>query len=441
MPVFMTIAAKGSGKRILQNGGWLLAAKSVGALLSLVYLALIARSLGPELFGGFALMFSFAQIVAGIAAFQTWQLLIRYGTQPLIDKQHGLLAKLLMLCLGLDIASVLLGTALAAIGILLLAGPFGWSAGAQQILFALTVILLLSSRSTPTGLLRLFDNFKLAALIDALVPILRFFGVLLVYFTGPNVTGYLIIWVLSEAVPTIVIWGFVLAQRRFPLADVNPMHWRLYAASFQGFFRYALWSSLGSTLRLLNQQVIVVIVGLFATVEAAGFFRLGHQLGQVLARIADGIALAFFVEFARVDAVHGDTKAQPLIGKTLALTLLSAAAILLILLAAGRPILAWVFGDDYLPAFPFIMLLGAAAAVQIGAIAFEPVLMSRGYAGRVILAHLAGAVTMVILLAALLPKSTGLSAGLGAGAAALGGALVSAAAMAVAYRHSNRNIK
>lgn len=431
----MTAKAKGSGKRILQNGGWMLAPKGVGALLSLVYLALIARSLGPPQFGSFALMFSFAQIVAGISAFQTWQLLIRYGTQPVIDGQRGLLAKLVMLCLGLDAASVVAGILLAMLGIFLLGGPLGWDGGTQQILFALTVILLLSSRATPTGLLRLFDDFKLAALAESLVPILRFFGVLLVYITGPSVMGYLMVWIASEMAATFLMWAVIAAQRRLPLAGVNPLHWHRYARNFDGFYRFALWSSLGSTLRLLQQQGLVLIVGLFVTAEAAGFFRLGHQLGQVLARIADAASLAFFVEFARVDAAQGEDQAQRLFGKTVLLTLLSAGLLLLLLLIAGRPLLAGLFGPDYLPAFPFILLLGGAAAVQIGALSFEPALLARGNAGRVIAANLTGAGAMAALLALLMGGAGGLEPGLAAGVAALGGALVSAAAMAAAYRY------
>lgn len=425
--------AKGSGGRILQNGGWMLAPKTLGAVLSLVYLALIARSLGPKGFGSFALMFSFAQIIAGISAFQTWQMLTRYGTQPLLGGRHRRLAKLLMLCLGLDAASLVIGTALAVLGIFLLAGPFGWNTEARQMLLGLTILLLLSPRATPTGLLRLFDDFKLAGLAESLVPISRFFGVLLVHFTGPSVSRYLIIWILSEAIATTAMWCFVAARPRLSLAGINPLHWRRYARQFEGFYSYALWSSFGSTLRLLNQQGIVVIVGLFVTVEAAGFFRLGHQLGQVLARIADAISLAFFVEFARVDTAHGAEEAQRLIVKTLLLTLSSGGLIWLLLLVTGRPILAGIFGEAYLPALPFILLLGGAAAVQIGGLAFEPVLMSRGYAGRVILANLAGTAAMIILLVLLLPKGSGFDPGLGAGVAVLAGALVSAAAIALTY--------
>jgi O-antigen/teichoic acid export membrane protein len=418
-----------SGRRILKNGGWLLAPKSIGAVLSLVYLALIARSLGPTRFGTFALMFSFAQSVAGIAAFQTWQIIIRYGSQPFLEGRLDKIAQLIYLCVLLDVTALIIGTAISGSTVGWLSGRLGWDSSMQWEIFALTFLLMLSSRSTPTGLLRLFDNFKFAAFIDSLVPILRFIGVLLVYSWEPTASKYLIIWVLSESLPTIVIWAFIMLRIHLPAGQIRVQDTLKYTATFPDFLTYAFWSSVNSSLRFMNQQTIIVVVGFFTNAASAGFFRLGHQLGQVLARISDGLSMAFFLEFAKVDAKMGATGAEPLVKRTLLITIMSSLCILVLLLLGGRAALLLVFGAEFLPAFPFVMILGTAAAVQVGSMAFEPVLMSRGYAKLTVLANLAGALSMILFLALLLPQYKAL----GAAIAVLLSALISAAAISAAY--------
>ncbi len=432
----MSAQAAGSGKRILKNGGWLLAPKTIGAILSLFYLALIARSLGPVNFGNFALMFSFAQSAAGIAAFQTWQVIIRYGTQPFLEKRHDLIARLVYLCLLLDVAALLFGMVLAAAGLAILSPRFGWDDGQQWQIFGLTFLLMLASRSTATGLLRLFDDFKTAAFIDSLVPILRFVGVLSVYFSGPTALEFVVIWVATEFVPTLCVWAIIIWRTRLPFGDLKLSDTASYVADFPDFVRYAFWSSINSSLRFMNQQIIVVIVGFFTNAQSAGFFRLGHQLGQVLVRISDGISLAFFMEFAKVTALSGGQGAGSLVRRTIFITAISAVILFALLFFGGRPALQLIFGPQFLPAYPFILILGAAAAVQVGTMAFEPVLMAQGHAALAMYPNLAGALSTVLFLALLLPRYEAL----GAAMAVLASAIISAMAMALAFSRTQRRL-
>jgi len=48
-------------------------------VLSLAYLAIAARSLGPEQLGVLILVHAYAVVVAGVAGFQSWQAIIRFG--------------------------------------------------------------------------------------------------------------------------------------------------------------------------------------------------------------------------------------------------------------------------------------------------------------------------------------------------------------------------
>ena len=64
---------------VLQNFGWMLASRGLAAAFSLIYLAIITRSLGVSGFGKFALITGAAQFLANLLAFQTWAIIVQYG--------------------------------------------------------------------------------------------------------------------------------------------------------------------------------------------------------------------------------------------------------------------------------------------------------------------------------------------------------------------------
>src|SRR5687767_3127885 len=89
-------------KSALLNFGWILSGRGVAAVLSLVYLGIITRTLGPAGFGQFALVSSAAQTITAIVGFQTWQIIVTYGMKHLRDRDAPALARLLKAVLTLD---------------------------------------------------------------------------------------------------------------------------------------------------------------------------------------------------------------------------------------------------------------------------------------------------------------------------------------------------
>ena len=59
--------------RMLANLGWLIGGKGFGAICSLVYLAILTRTLGLKDFGHFSLIFGTSQALIAVAGFQTWR--------------------------------------------------------------------------------------------------------------------------------------------------------------------------------------------------------------------------------------------------------------------------------------------------------------------------------------------------------------------------------
>jgi O-antigen/teichoic acid export membrane protein len=419
----------GSGGRMVRMLGWQMAPKIVGAVLSIIYLALVARSLGPPNFGRFAIMFGFIQTIAGIASFQTWQLILRYGTGPALQSEKGIIGKLALLSIWLDVAGVIIGLAMVGLAIGLFGNRIDWTGAETLAVIGLTFTMLVANRSTPTGLLRVHGFFGDIAYCEMIVPVLRMIGVVLLVELSPGIIGFLLIWVLSEFICMLVIWIWAVRRTDLQLANPNLANHQKFGALFPGWAQFAVGVSASSTLRLLNQNFLVVIVGLVGGNSQAGFFRLGHQIGQAFARITDGISLAVFTEYARIRHIEQRDNGSRLITRTLMLGGISAAILLTLTFLFGQGLVVAIFGAKFAPAFPYLLLLGTAAAVNIAPMAFEPALMAEGRAGRAFLANLFGAVVMLGLL---LPLSS-LYGAYGVAIAALGGAIATAGAFTFAY--------
>jgi O-antigen/teichoic acid export membrane protein len=110
-----------------------------------------------------------------------------------------------------------------------------------------------------------------------------------------------------------------------------------------------------------------------------------------------------FAEIARVHVTRTARQLRKLFRKSTRFAAVGALVIILLLLMVGKPALGIVAGRHYLDSYPLLLMLGVAAALDLGGSSFEPALMATGRAGTALNLRLAATVLQVALLAALLP--------------------------------------
>src|SRR3569623_865083 len=71
-------------RSLLKSTSYLAVSKVVTAIAQLVTLSLAAHALGVLLLGALILIESYARALSGIAKFQSWQLIVRYGGRALL---------------------------------------------------------------------------------------------------------------------------------------------------------------------------------------------------------------------------------------------------------------------------------------------------------------------------------------------------------------------
>jgi O-antigen/teichoic acid export membrane protein len=368
--------AKQGFARILANTGWLLGGKGVGAVLSLAYLAIVTRTLGVADFGRFALILSAATIVKTLVSFESWQIVVRYGQPHLLSANHDALNRVLRFCILIDLASAAAGGVIAAI-ILVAFGPMmdlspamAW----QTWLFCM--VMMITIRSSPTGVLRLFDRFDSAAAAETMVPIGRMVGAAIAWALMPNITGYLIAWAVAELLCATTYWSLALRVGGEKLGS-----WRAGRAiearlENPGIITFLTATNLQTTLVSMGQQLAVLVVGLFVGPAGAGLYRLANQLSQSLTKIAGLLSRSIFVELSRTQSSHGTDELRTLFRRTNKLAYVAGAVIIGLILTVGHPLLGLIAGKPFLPAYPLLVLLGIAACIDLLGVSYRPLLMA-----------------------------------------------------------------
>lgn len=389
--------------RILANTGWLLGGKGVGAVLSLAYLAIVTRTLGVADFGRFALVLSAANVIKTLVSFDSWQIVVRYGQPHLASGDGDALNRVLRFCILIDLGSALAGGLIAAFIILAFGPLMELSAGMGWQTWIFCMVMMITIRSSPTGVLRLFDRFDSGAFAETMIPVGRMIGAGLAWVLMPDITGFLIAWGAAELLCAISYWWLALrvggkrlgswrAGRALDARGENP-----------GIVGFLTATNLQTTLSSVGQQVAVLVVGLFVGPAGAGLYRLANQLANSLTKISSLLSRSIFVELSRTHSSHGHEALGTLFRRTNRLALVAGAVIIALILTIGHPLLGLIAGKAFLPAYPLLLLLGIAACIDLVGVSYRPLLMATDRASLSLRITLVSTGLLLAMQAALLP--------------------------------------
>ena len=426
--------AAGDGfARILANTGWLLGGKGVGAVLSLAYLAIVTRTLGVADFGRFALVLSAANVIKTLVSFDSWQIVVRYGQPHLTADNGDALNRVLRFCILIDLASAVAGGLIAAVIILLFGDLLGIGPDMGWQVWAFCMVMMITIRSSPTGILRLFDRFDSAAFAETMIPVGRMIGAAVALAVMPDISGFLIAWAFAELLCAISYWHLALKVGRGRIGS-----WRAGRAldartENPGIVGFLTATNLQTSLSSIGQQVAVLIVGGFVGPAGAGLYRLANQLANSLTKISSLLSRSIFVELSRTNS-HGKEALSALFRRTNRLALVAGAVIIGLIVTIGHPLLDLIAGKDFLPAYPLLLMLGVAACIDLIGVSYRPLLMATDRAGLSLRITFVSTLLLLGAQAALLP----LYGTKGAAMANIAASLAGFAMMGLASRRAMR---
>lgn len=377
-----------------RNAGWMMGARGVQAILSLVYLAIAARTLGPTVFGQFALILTAGQAVVSFVSCQNWQVIVRFGMAAFRDGKFPVLRRLCAYCVTLDLISFAAGTLIAYAISTPLTHWLGWSQDVAAVAFWFGVAMLLSLSSTPLGILRLFDRYDSAASAEAVVPVLRAAGAVIAAWAESGLGGFLIAWAAAEIACAAAYW--ILARRisNLPGRLIGLGRLQAVLGEHPGLLRFTMMANAGATLAYASRPAMQLMVGGVAGAAATGSYRVAQQIGGSASKLSQILSRSLFPEFVRDrhDARAGGS--QILLRRVVRMVAAGGGMVMLGIIFGGQWMIGLLAGAGFEDAYPLLLLLAAASLVDLLAAACEPALVAAGRQGTALSIRLAATATL-----------------------------------------------
>ena len=376
-------------RSLLRNSSYLGISRIVAAVCGIGTIALAGRGLGLLLLGTLILITSYTKAVSGLAKFQSWQVIVRYGGHGVAhgDPEHFKIAT--GFAFSLDLLS---GIAGMLVGAILLPFISQWVGIDRQYLWLgmlYCTLLPTMGAATPSGVLRVLDRFDLIGWSDTLTPISRAILATLAYLIDAPFAVYVAIWYVTDLAGDIFTWFLAWRELRRSghLEGIRPT---LRPTVLPGAWRFAIDVNLAASVQAIWGPMGRLVVGGLLGPAGAALFRVASTLADSAQKPADLLGRAFYPEVMRMDL---STK-TPWKLMLRIMVIASGTALLAIglLILGGKPLLSLVFGKAFLGAYAPLVLLMIIPVLGIFSFPLPPMLYALGRSDAPLKAKLIGSV-------------------------------------------------
>ena len=393
-------------RRIIRNSGYLFSAAGIAAFLGMLQSILAARLLGVTDFGILGTITMFTSVVNKFASFRMSELVVKYVGQYSVtgdDRRAAAVFK------SAGIVETL--TSVLAFGLIWLLAPLGARFFAKDIntsgwfLLYGVIVLANSMAESSTGLLQIFDKYRFIAGITIGQSLLTLGLISLAYTSQGGLFEIVLAYMVGKVSGAIALTAIALV--------VATRHWghrwwftptSILRDDRRELARFALSTNVSATINLVNKDGELLWVSLLRNPTEAGYYKLALSLANLIQLPVAPLPQATYPELSREVAAKkwGNLRLILRQGSIFALVYSGAAALFLIIF--GKPLVRIVYGAEFLPAYPALLILMAGLVVANTFYWNRIALLSLGLAGYPARVNLAAAALKITGVLTIVPR-------------------------------------
>ncbi|QGG47309.1 oligosaccharide flippase family protein [Heliorestis convoluta] len=287
--------------KLLKNAGTLLSGNIIASVMGLLTLIITARTLGPEAFGILVLIQTYILVVDGLMNFQSWQAMIKFGTDFNENQEVDLFKAMIKYVLLIDVLTAIIATILA-ITMIKVIGPFiNIDENVYHYVMLFSFVILFHVSGVPIAILRMFNKFKLLAFQAVLTSLIKLIGVIILFITESELLGFVIVWVITDIAGHILLQylGFRELKKR-NLSNILDIRINLLKGYIKNIWTFIITTNLNSSIRMSTRQLDILIVGSILGNHAVGLYKVAKQFSSVLSRLADPLYKAIYPQLTKL---------------------------------------------------------------------------------------------------------------------------------------------
>jgi len=337
----------------------LFSATGAAAALSMLQSILVARLLGVTDFGILGTITLFTSVINKFASFRMSELVIKYVGQYSVEGDESRAAAVF------KSAGILESlTSLFAFGLIWLLAPLGAEYIAKDVstsywfvLYGLIVLANFMAESS-TGLMQIFDRYKIIAGVTLGQSLLTLGLISLVYVNQGGLYEVVLAYMAGKiaAALALAISAIVLATRRWGsawwLAPIG-----LLRDQSRELVRFAFSTNISATINLVNKDGELLWVSALTGPTGAGFYKLALSLANLIQLPVSPLPQATYPELSREVASKNWGNMRYILrqGSLMAMAYSVAAGVFLLIF--GKPLIAFLYTPEFLPAYPALLIL------------------------------------------------------------------------------------
>ncbi len=377
--------------RVFQNLGWLLGGRGFSALLTLGATAIMARTLGPEGLGAVVLLHTGVLVIKQLCNAKTSHAVIRFGvpllpaagsasdepapmnTQDRRSIDNAAWSALVAGLFRLDMLSALLATALGLLCLLAmtqLVGPE--TSGGLALLIGAAWLYLPALATSATeaarGALRATDRYRLSTLPWVIGAGLRLIGCALAALLDAPLGVFVAVWALAQASEHLCQIACAAPHLKLTTGGASLRQALAENAGLGAYLKVVYWQS---NLDMLPRHGATLAVGGLFGADGAGVFRLARDLAEIAAKPVTFLRQAVFPDLSRTwaDSLHAF---RALIARTSIILGATGALLTAAAWGFGSELLALAGGEAFRTGEGLLVLLLAAASLELAGAALRP---------------------------------------------------------------------
>lgn len=409
--------ARAISRDLDRRGTVLLAGQLTTGLIAAAVAIVLARGLGSSAYGQFALISTAVYFIAQLIDVRIFEAAARFGSEYIASGRTLQARAVLELGLLLNLVGGLVATGLIVLCSTLIADRLLESPGLSGSVVLYAFVAPLSGlQAASYAVLRVLDRFVLLATMTMTAAAIRLASVCGVILWGGGLRGALVALLTAEAAVAIGMTAIALQtiDSRLPSTLGFVRHLHGIRAAWPRMARFLAASNATGTLRIVNTQADVLLVGLLASPAAAGVVKIARMFIAPLTMPAIPYAQALLPQLVEATSLRQFGRFEQLTraaGRALALALTPIGVAITATAPLAVPLL---IGPGYEQA-PLTVLPMAVAAViggglfwlQPAALALDLQMTSLRYIAAATLIQFA---LLIILVPALGPPGAGIGA-------------------------------
>jgi O-antigen/teichoic acid export membrane protein len=387
-------------RRVLRNSGYLFSGNAISAVLNVAQGIFVARLLGDAGLGLLTIIMDFASNTNRLLSFRMSEVVVKYMGEALAQDDKG---RAVAIVKGLGLTEAF--TSILAYLILLVIAPWGARVFADHAsiayLFQFYGLFLLANLvyETSVGVLQATDKFKQVAQFNVYQSIVITFLILLTFVLKFGILGVLTAYLIGKTLTGITVARLALRELKNRFGDGWARVPPNIVPNWRSILSFAFNTNLNGTVNLFARDNIRLYLAIFLPDAEVGYFSLASRLINLMMLPIEPLIWPTYAEITRIIAQKQWQATRKLLKQVTAIagtwTLLAGGG----LAALGWWLIPFLYGPNFAPAYPCLLILLIGYGVANIANWNRPLLLALGYPNYpLIVAAITSAVEIILIV-------------------------------------------